>query len=60
MVAKSEVKDDEQGQFVELPPGLEFPDDVTDVEITVVGDARLITPIQKRSTKGELAKRGKP
>ena len=31
-------------QVVELPDEVAFPDDVTAVRITVVGDARLIVP----------------
>ncbi|MHB1109926.1 MAG: hypothetical protein ACYCZU_06380 [Devosia sp.] len=49
MAPKSNVQHDEQGQFIELPAGLEFPDDVVDVEIIVVGNARLITPVAKPS-----------
>lgn len=52
-VARAEVRYDNEGQFVELPPGLEFPEGVTDVEIVVVGTARWIVPIQRLANDDE-------
>lgn len=54
-MARAEVKYDEEGQFVELPPGLEFPEDVTDIEVVVVGTARWIVPVKKLTNDDEPA-----
>lgn len=35
-------------QAVPLPHAVAFPDDVTDVEVTVVGTSRIISPVGKR------------
>lgn len=35
-------------QAVRLPKSVAFPDDVSEVEIVVVGESRLITPVAKR------------
>lgn len=35
-------------QAVRLPKAVAFPDDVSEVEIVVVGEARLITPVARR------------
>ncbi len=35
-------------QAVRLPKAVAFPEDVSEVEIVVVGEARLITPVSKR------------
>jgi antitoxin VapB len=35
-------------QAVRLPRGVAFADDVTEVEIVVVGDARVVTPVGRR------------
>ena len=48
MAAKSTIFKSNKSQAVRLPKAVAFPDDVRQVEITKVGNARLITPVGRR------------
>ncbi|WP_417657286.1 type II toxin-antitoxin system VapB family antitoxin [Pseudidiomarina aestuarii] len=43
-MTKTKVFKNNQTQAVRLPKDVAFPDDVTEVEVLVVGESRIITP----------------
>ncbi|MEQ1931427.1 MAG: type II toxin-antitoxin system VapB family antitoxin [Parvularculaceae bacterium] len=47
-MSKSTVFKSNRSQAVRLPKAVAFPEDVHEVEVVKVGEARLITPIGKR------------
>jgi antitoxin VapB len=47
-MARSTVFKTNRGQAVRLPKTVAFPDGVHEVEVTVVGSSRIITPVGKR------------
>ena len=50
MVARSRIFRSNRSQAVRIPKALAFPEDVAEVEITMVGNSRLITPVGKNWT----------
>ena len=48
MVTKTVIFKNNQTQAVRLPKDVAFPDDVREVEITVVGNSRVISPVGHR------------
>jgi antitoxin VapB len=49
--SRSTVFKTNRSQAVRLPKAVAFPDDVHEVEITVVGDKRIVTPVTKSWTE---------
>lgn len=47
-MARSTVFKSNRSQAVRLPKAVAFPDGVHEVEVTQIGNARLITPVGKR------------
>jgi antitoxin VapB len=47
-MARSTVFKTNRSQAVRLPKAVAFPEDVHQVEVTVVGNSRIITPVGKR------------
>jgi antitoxin VapB len=47
MIAKSKIFRSNRSQAVRIPKALAFPENVADVEIMKVGNARLIVPVGK-------------
>lgn len=50
MAAKSTIFKSNKSQAVRLPKAVAFPEDVRQVEIIKVGNARLITPVSRQET----------
>lgn len=48
MIVKSKVFKTNRSQAVRIPKTMAFPDSVEEVEITKVGNSRVITPVGKR------------
>ena len=48
MPTSTKIFKSNKSQAVRLPRAVAFPDDVTEVEITVVGSSRIITPVGHR------------
>ncbi|HEY8871429.1 MAG TPA: type II toxin-antitoxin system VapB family antitoxin [Stellaceae bacterium] len=48
MVARSKVFTTNRSQAVRLPKAVAFPEGVREVEIIMVGDSRIITPVGRR------------
>ncbi len=46
-MVQTKVFKSNQSQAVRLPKAVAFPDDVKDVEIVVVGNSRIVTPINQ-------------
>ena len=48
MIVRSKLFKSNRSQAVRLPKALAFPDDVAEVEITKVGNSRMISPVGSR------------